>query len=263
MAEPNIGVATSTSASWTRPRTTSRPQTTPSTIAPVSKIRGEDGFLFSGGGGKSAEASADDASSTVAASSPDTMGPLFPPLVGRLEQQEGVSNDEAGGCRGLPPTAEEAAADDSAGGERDPDDLREDNSDTVTIVARFDSRPAEYRAPYGSVRLHVRPGCLRPGQAAGPVTLKTAPGCLVECEGRSYLVCAVVDCQPCGATFDALLDLDFRIGGELNEQVTRTDGGSDVFECFARLRDAYKVRKSGSLAYDLQLSAAGEEEQRV
>ncbi|CAM9398970.1 unnamed protein product [Scytosiphon promiscuus] len=243
------GASAGTSESGRRRGTTSTPQVMPSaTTAAVSRPDGNPSSLRSGSGGKTADAVLDDASSTEGPSSPDTPGLPYP-IVPRALEQERSSHDEKGGQRGLllPPAAVSAAAAcDSAGGERVPDDPREGGGSlgegaSVAIVARFDSSPSEYCASDGSVRLRVRPGCLRPGQVAGPITLTTTPGCLVECGGHPYLISLVVDCQPSGATFDSPLDLDFRVGGELDEEDGWAGDRRDFDECFASLRDNTKV----------------------
>lgn len=84
----------------------------------------------------------------------------------------------------------------------------------VTLFAQFDSSVGTYCAEESGIRLHVRTGSLQDGQKAGPITIDASERLVVECGGSSFLVSAVVDCQPSGIMFDAPLYLDFRVGEE-------------------------------------------------
>lgn len=125
-----------------------------------------------------------------------------------------------------------------------------------TLVGNFGFSPATYPASTAAddyLRIHVHPGCLRQEQAAGPITIKRDGRYLVECEGCSFLVSAVVDCQPSGSKFDAPLIFDFRVGetalkrDEVKDDTT-TDGetGDDLddeqrTQYMEKLKTAYKV----------------------
>lgn len=84
----------------------------------------------------------------------------------------------------------------------------------ITLVAQFGSSVDTYCTEEADVRLHVRSGSLKRGQVAGPISIETSKRLLVECGGSSFLVSAVVDCQPSGFKFDKPLYLDFRVGEE-------------------------------------------------
>lgn len=187
---------------------------------------------------------------------------LVSPTAGTLSHDrtssEGGSPDDA--MRGLdqswhyrddgdrPCASSSAAAGIDSAGQGSPQE-----GDSVTFVARFGSQPATYCAEDARVRLHVRPGCLRSGQHAGPISTKTTNGCLVECKGCSYLVSTVVDCQPSGTAFDAPLDLDFRIGEELDAEDESPGCTIDTCEYLTSLCDDFKVRRWGCFLPSLSL----------
>lgn len=111
-----------------------------------------------------------------------------------------------------------------------------------TLVNQFGSSPSLYSTGDDCVRLHVRPGCLGAGQIAGPVTIEMKELCvLVECDGCSFLVSAVADCQPSGATFDVPLNLDFRVGQELDEGDKGAEDRPGLDHYLESLRDTFQV----------------------
>eukprot|EP00752_Nemacystus_decipiens_P004502 g4110.t1 len=126
------------------------------------------------------------------------------------------------------------------------DDVAKSASESAhtTLIAQFDSFPATYAAEDAGVRLHVRAGSMAEGQVAGPIIIQTDKRLLVKCGGSSFVVSALVDCQPSGSTFDVPLDLDFLVEDELDEQSDdSSDAGRDDFfnECKEMIRNAYKV----------------------
>eukprot|EP00752_Nemacystus_decipiens_P008213 g7344.t1 len=84
---------------------------------------------------------------------------------------------------------------------------------TTLLVKHFDWTTNRCFDHGSGVRLRVGRGCLREGQVAGPINVITNERYIVECEGSSFLVSTVVDCQP-SSTFEQPLDLENRIGGE-------------------------------------------------
>lgn len=78
---------------------------------------------------------------------------------------------------------------------------------------------------------------------AGPVTVEINKRLLVECGGFFFLVSAVVDCQPSGSQFDVPLDLDFRVGEELDDEDKGAEGRIGLEDYLARLRDTFKVSR--------------------
>lgn len=93
------------------------------------------------------------------------------------------------------------------------------------LVEEFDASPATYNDDDSGVRLHVGPGCLRPGQVAGPISVIPNKRYIVESGGSSFLVSTVVDCKPSGAFFLKPLDLEFCIGeGDGDEELDESDG---------------------------------------
>lgn len=116
-------------------------------------------------------------------------------------------------------------------------------SPRTTLVTQFDSSPRTYSAEDAGVVLHVRPGSLQHGQVAGPITIEDKK-LHIESGGSSFLVSAVVDCQPSGSTFDTALDLDFRVNEDLGEQDDDnldSDLDEDLDEYKKMIRDTYKV----------------------
>lgn len=83
------------------------------------------------------------------------------------------------------------------------------------------------------ISLHVRPGCLRPGQLVGTISVERV-ALLVGCRGEDFLVSEVVDCRPPGTTFERAVDLDFGVGvlGGLEVEQGRKAavGGRDAME---------------------------------
>ncbi|CAM9935835.1 unnamed protein product [Ectocarpus fasciculatus] len=121
-----------------------------------------------------------------------------------------------------------------------------------SLVHEFNSSPRIYSADDLSVRLHVRHGCLRDGQRAGPISIMRNERLLVACGGCSYFVSAVVDCQPPGP-FEAPLDLDFRVGEE-EDGLAWNDLDDDYRqEYLGSLRDAHEVlqREGDGGSWDL------------
>ena len=115
----------------------------------------------------------------------------------------------------------------------------------TTLITRFDSSPATYTAEDAGVRLHVRTGSMAERQEAGPIVIQTDERLLVECGGCSFLVSAVVDCQPSGSTFDVPLDLDFLVEeGQDEESDDSEDASPDgVFNQYKEIiQNTYKVR---------------------
>lgn len=111
----------------------------------------------------------------------------------------------------------------------------------TTLVTQFDASPATYSTEDAGVRLHIVVGCLRKGHVAGPIVMKIRETFLVESEGCSYVVSAIVDCQPSGSKFDRPLELDFRVGEELDNQDMGAERSIDVDEHVTGLRDTFKV----------------------
>ena len=118
----------------------------------------------------------------------------------------------------------------------------EEVGDGNTLVSQTSSEEAMYSAEDSSVRLHVRPGCLKKGQVAGPIVIETNEKVLVECEGLMYLVSVVVNCQPSGSEFRVPLALDFR-QGERMEEHDKVHAESYLEEVKGNLRESYKVSR--------------------
>lgn len=130
----------------------------------------------------------------------------------------------------------------------------------IELVRRFGAAPRTFSTADGSVRLHVRPGCLQSGRTAGPVTIHTAGRYLVQCGGRAgnLLISEVVNCQPSGMRFETPLLLDFRLGddggeygadeGEEGQYSGADASGNDADdpgerdEYMRSLTESYKVR---------------------
>lgn len=93
------------------------------------------------------------------------------------------------------------------------------------LVAQFGSSETTLVAEYDDIRLQVRPGCLRGGQVAGPITMYSCDHWFVECAGESYLMSVLVDCQPWGVEFDEPLYMEFRVGESFEED--EEDGALD------------------------------------
>ena len=124
----------------------------------------------------------------------------------------------------------------------------EEVEDGATLVSQFGSEQATYSAEDSSVRLHVRPGCLKKGQVAGPIVIETSKKILVECEGLMYLVSVVVNCQPSGSEFRVPLAMDFRLGERMEEH-DKGHAESYLEEVKGDLRESYKVSCSVGLTY--------------
>lgn len=75
------------------------------------------------------------------------------------------------------------------------------------------------------VRLRVGAGCLSEGQTAGPISVITHKRYIVKSGDSSYLVSAVVDCQPSGAIFKSPLSLQFCVGE--GEEGSESSDGED------------------------------------
>ncbi|CAM9974744.1 unnamed protein product [Ectocarpus sp. 8 AP-2014] len=81
--------------------------------------------------------------------------------------------------------------------------------------ARFGPAPATYSIVGDSgIRLHVRPGCLRKGQAAGPATTDKSERYIIECGKSCFFAAAILDCLPSGSKFDVPLEFDFPVDEE-------------------------------------------------
>lgn len=132
----------------------------------------------------------------------------------------------------------------------------------IELVQRFGATPRTFSTANDGVRLHVRPGCLRSGRTAGPVTIHTTGRYLVQCGGRAgnVLISEVVDFQPSGMRFGTPILLDFRVGegkGELGAEEGEggrhkgndasgndADGFGEREEYMRSLKKSYKVRHS-------------------
>ncbi|CAM9271438.1 unnamed protein product [Ectocarpus sp. 12 AP-2014] len=138
-----------------------------------------------------------------------------------------------------------------------------------SLVNRFDSSPETYGVDDLGIRLHVRYGCLLDGQCAGPVSVIPTERYVVACGGSSFLVSAVVNCQPPGP-FQAPLDLDFRVGEEEDDDRAWSDlDDDDRQEYIQSLRDTHEVLKREedggpwTVARDEDLSVVYDEECRA
>lgn len=127
----------------------------------------------------------------------------------------------------------------------------------ITLAGQFGSSPATYSASIVAgdyLRIHVGPGCLRLEQTAGPILVKRDKRYLVECEGWSYLVSAVVDCQPSGSKFESSLIFDFRLGETAVERDTAGDGEGTDGDSWSGLDDEQRTQHMEELkgAYQVQ-----------
>lgn len=114
-------------------------------------------------------------------------------------------------------------------------------------LRQFGPKPAIFSSTDADVRLNVGPGCLKEDQPVGPITFVMDQHYLVECNDSCFLASVTVECQPSGSVFQVPLELDFRVGGPLDEY-----GESDCDprtldrelreEVMAMLRETYEVR---------------------
>ncbi|CAM9590741.1 unnamed protein product [Ectocarpus fasciculatus] len=110
--------------------------------------------------------------------------------------------------------------------------------------ARFGPTPATYSIVGDSgIRLHVRPGCLREGQAAGPVTTDKGERHLIECGKSWFFASAILDCLPSGSKFDVPLEFDFPVeeeDGDVHDSILLD---RELDEYNKSMRETYQARE--------------------
>lgn len=85
------------------------------------------------------------------------------------------------------------------------------------VSQHFGPTPAIFSLADTDVRLKVGHGCLKEGEAIGPITVATGLLYLIECNGECFLASVIVECQPSGIALVDPLELEFRVGGPLDE----------------------------------------------
>lgn len=115
-------------------------------------------------------------------------------------------------------------------------------------VRQFGPTPTVFSLTDVDVRLNVGPGCLKKDQPVGPITVVMDQLYLVECDDACFLASVTVECQPSGSVFQVPLELDFRVGGPLDEYGEsdcdpRTLDRELLEEVMTMLRETYEVRR--------------------
>lgn len=108
--------------------------------------------------------------------------------------------------------------------------------------ARFGPTPATYSIMGDSgIRLHVRPRCLREGQAAGPVTTDKGERHIIECGKSWFFASAIVDCLPSGSNFDVPLEFDIPVEEEDGDIHDSDLLDEELDEYYQSIRETYQA----------------------